>query len=114
MNSIALNKFIEKEKFKGSANTNIYLSELYQRTSVAFSTIILSMLALSISSKKRRGGIGINLAIGISIAFVYIFINESARIFTSKDVLDPLTSSWFGNIIFGVITLFIYLKRANF
>src|SRR5690606_34284965 len=76
MNSIELNEFIQKQKFKGSASVNAYMNELHQRNSSPFSTFILTFLALSLSSQKRRGGIGLNLALGIILAFVYIFFNQ--------------------------------------
>jgi lipopolysaccharide export system permease protein len=51
-------KFIDREKEKGNANLNSYLNELYQRTSMPVSVIILTFLGLSLSSQKKRGGLG--------------------------------------------------------
>lgn len=113
MNSIALIKFIQKEKEKGSANVNTFLLELHRRTSIAITVFILTMLAVSISSRKIRGGTGLNLAIGISLSFIYILIIESARIFTNKDLISPFLAAWLGNIIFGLVTIYLYYKRAN-
>ena len=62
-NTPDLIKFIEREKIKGNSNLNTYLNELHQRTSMPVSIFILSILALSLSSQKRRGGIGQNLAV---------------------------------------------------
>ncbi|MXV38756.1 LptF/LptG family permease [Flavobacteriaceae bacterium Ap0902] len=112
MNSIELRKFIEREKFKGSGSVSVYLNELYQRTSLPFSSIILTLLALSLASQKKRGGLGLNLAIGISLAFVYIFGNEASKVLASVGDLDPLLAVWMSNIIFGILTIFLYFKRA--
>uniref|UniRef100_UPI0039A4701B LptF/LptG family permease n=1 Tax=Ornithobacterium rhinotracheale TaxID=28251 RepID=UPI0039A4701B len=112
MNSFELSRFINREKFKGSASVSVYLNELYQRTSLPFSTIILTLLALSLSSTKKRGGLGINLALGISIAFIYIFGNEASKVFSSVGDLSPFLAAWISNIVFGIITIFLYFKRA--
>ena len=77
MNSFELNRFIENQRFKGSASINAYLNELHQRNSSPFSAFILTVLALSLSSRKRRGGIGVNLALGVLLAFFYIFSIKS-------------------------------------
>ncbi len=112
MNSIELRKFIDREKFKGSASISVYLNELYQRSSLPFSSIILSLLALSLSSQKRRGGIGLNLAIGITMAFIYIFGNEASKVLSNVGNLTPLLAVWLSNIVFGFITIILYFRRA--
>ena len=112
MNSLELRKFIAREKFKGSASISVYLNELYQRTSLPFSSIILTLLALSLASRKRRGGIGLNLAIGILMAFIYIFGNEASKVLSNVGDLSPMLAVWLSNIVFGIITLILYLRRA--
>ncbi|MDO5656313.1 MAG: LptF/LptG family permease [Flavobacteriaceae bacterium] len=112
MNSPELRKFIDRERFKGSASISVYLNELYQRTSLPFSSIILTLLALSLASQKRRGGTGLNLAIGIVMAFIYIFGNEASKVVANVGGLSPFLAVWLSNIVFGIITLILYLRRA--
>ena len=113
MNTFELNEFIQKQKAKGSANVNTYENELNARLSGPFSTIILTLLALSLSSKKRRGGIGINLAVGITLAFVYIFFSQITSTFSEKGFVSPLVAAWIPNIVFGLLTAFLYIRRAR-
>lgn len=112
MNSLELKKFIDREKFKGSSSISVYLNELYQRSSLPFSAVILTLLALSLASQKRRGGIGFNLAIGITMAFIYIFGNEASKVLANVGGLSPLIAVWLSNIVFGIITAVLYIKRA--
>lgn len=112
MNTPELNDFIKKEKMRGANNVNIYLNELYQRTSSSVAVLILTFLALSLSSTKKRGGIGINLAIGIACAFLYIFSFQALQIFSSKGIMPSWLAVWLPNFIFGIITFILYLKRA--
>ncbi|HLV23869.1 MAG TPA: LptF/LptG family permease [Moheibacter sp.] len=113
MNSIELNQFIQKQKFKGSASVNAYLNEFHQRNSTPFSTFILTLLALSLSSQKRRGGIGLNLALGIILAFVYIFFNQISLTYSTQGYVSPFVAAWGPNVIFGFLTAYFYLKRAR-
>ena len=112
-NTPDLIKFIEREKIKGNSNLNTYLNELHQRTSMPVSIFILSILALSLSSQKRRGGIGQNLAVGISLAFTFIFSFEVLKVLSSNQSLPPLLAMWIPNIIFGAVAIYLYRKRAN-
>lgn len=113
MNSFELNRFIENQKFKGSASINAYLNELHQRNSSPFSAFILTVLALSLSSRKRRGGIGVNLALGVLLAFFYIFFNQISLTYSTQGFVSPVVAAWGPNLIFGILTLVVYLKRAN-
>ncbi len=113
MNSIELNHFIQKQRFKGSASINAYLNELYQRNSTPFSTFILTLLALSLSSRKRRGGIGLNLALGVTLAFIYIFFNQASMTYSARGLVSPVVAAWGPNVIFGALTAFLYMKRAK-
>ncbi len=108
-----LKRFIEQEKQKGNTNLNLYLNELYQRTSMPVSIIILAVLALSLSSEKRRGGLGANLAIGISLAFVFVFSFEALKVVSENNTLPPLVAMWLPNFVFGPLALILYLRRAN-
>lgn len=108
-----LMKFINREKEKGNANLNSYLNELYQRTSMPFSVIILTFLGLSLSSQKKRGGLGMNLAIGIALAFVFVFSFEVLKVVSANKTLSPLFAMWLPNIVFGPVALYLYFKRAN-
>jgi len=113
MNTAELSRFIQNQKEKGSANVNAYQNELNARIANPFSTIILTILALSLSSVKRRGGIGINLAVGIVLAFIYIFFSQITSTFSEKGFVSPLIAAWIPNISFGLLTLILYLKRAR-
>lgn len=113
MNSFELQKFIASQKSKGSANVVVYENELHSRISSPFSTFILTILALSLSSKKRRGGIGINLAVGITLAFVYIFFSQISKTFSEQGYMSAFMATWLPNVVFGILTAVFYLKRAK-
>ncbi|WP_234111266.1 LptF/LptG family permease [Chryseobacterium sp. R2A-55] len=106
-------KFINREKEKGNANLNSYLNELYQRTSMPVSVIILTFLGLSLSSQKKRGGLGLNLALGIALAFVFVFSFEILKVVSANKTLSPLFAMWLPDIVFGPLALILYFKRAN-
>jgi len=106
-------KFINKEKEKGNANVAAYQNELHTRTSMPFSIIVLSFLALSLSSQKKRGGLGTNIATGIALAFIFVFSFEVLKVISSSRTIPPLLAMWIPNLIFGPIAIYLYVKRAN-
>jgi lipopolysaccharide export system permease protein len=107
-----LNKFIEKEKQRGSSNINSYLVVKYKKYSVPISAFILTIIAVSVSAMKRRGGMGLNLALGIFIAFSYVFFDKMFGTLAEKSSMSPLLAVWLPNILFGVLAIYL-LKNAK-
>lgn len=106
-------ELIKREKIKGNSNVNTFYNELYQRTSMPVSIIILTFLALSLSSQKKRGGLGINLAIGILLAFIFVFSFQVLGVVSENKSMSPLLAMWLPNLVFGPIAIYLYMKRAN-
>lgn len=103
-----LNEFIAEQKFRGSENLSNYLVESYRRTSMPASTYILTMIAVSLSFRRKRGGTGMNIAIGMGLMVLYIFFMRIADTFAIKDDFPPMLAVWMPNIIFGIIAIILY------
>lgn len=106
-------EMIKREKMKGNSNVTSFYNELYQRTSMPFSIIILTFLGLSLSSQKKRGGLGLNLALGIALAFLFVFSFQVLNVVSENKTLPPLLAMWLPNIVFAPIAAYLYIKRAN-
>lgn len=109
---IDLYHFIDKEQKRGSSNISVYLVVLYKKYSLPISAFILTIIALAVSSMKRRGGMGINLAIGIAIAFLFVFFDKIFGALAEKSAINPLFAVWLPNIIFGSLAI-ILLRSAK-
>ena len=105
LNFFDLNKFIDEERSSGSPLLNDHLLERNRRLSIPFSVLILTLLAVSVSSFKRRGGIGLNLAFGIALAFVFIFFDKLFSVLVIKSDLNAAIGAWAPNFVFLLITL---------
>ena len=104
--------FIEKERERGSSNINVYLVVLYKKYSIPVSAFILTIIAVAVSSMKRRGGMGINLAIGILLAFSYIFMDKIFGVLAEKSSVSPIIAVWFPNFVFGILAIYL-LRNAK-
>ena len=105
LNFFDLNKFIDEERSSGSPLLNDHLLERNRRLSIPFSVLILTLLAVSVSSFKRRGGIGLNLAFGIALAFVFIFFDKLFSVLVIKSDFNAAIGAWAPNFVFLLITL---------
>ncbi|RLD63120.1 MAG: hypothetical protein DRJ01_04540 [Bacteroidetes bacterium] len=113
MNMQELNKFIDEQKMIGSENITTFLIEKYRRIAFPFSTFILTLIGVSLSSRKTRGGVGINIGLGLLIAFSYILFMQIFTVFSTNSSMNPLISVWIPNLIYAVIALFFYKRAAK-
>jgi lipopolysaccharide export system permease protein len=107
-----LTSFIEKERKRGSSNINTYLVVLYKKYSIPVAAFILTIIAVSVSSMKRRGGMGSNLAIGILLAFSFVFLDKIFGVLAEKSSFPPIIAVWIPNIVFGILAIYL-LRNAK-
>ena len=106
----ALNRFIDKEKKGGSILINSHLLVRHKRWSLPISAFVLTLIAVSVSSFKRRGGMGINLAFGITLGFIFIFFDKIFSVLVNKSNFSPLLGAWLPIILFGILAFFMLRK----
>ncbi len=112
LNYSDLNNYIEQEKARGSSYINRYVLEKYKRFSIPFSVFILTIIAVAVSSIKRRGGMGANLAIGIGIGMIFVFFDKIFGTLAQQSDFSPLVATWFPNVIFAILAIYL-LRNAK-
>ena len=112
MNFFELNNYIIREEMRGSEQLISHKIEKHKRIAFPFSSIILTLIAVAIASRKIRGGIGMHLGIGIIIAFTYILFMQISTTFAINSNLDPKLSVWIPNLLYIILSL-ILLNKAQ-
>jgi lipopolysaccharide export system permease protein len=114
LNYFELKEFIAKEKAKGSSRVEFYEVEMYKRTSFPFATFILTIIGVSLSSRKVRGGVGLQIAIGLVLSCMYILFMHVSTTFATSGTFDkPLIAVWIPNIIFSFVAFYLYRKAQQ-
>jgi len=111
LNFFELNELIRYERRAGSPLINSHLLVRHKRYTIPLSCFILTLIAISVSSFKKRGGTGANLAIGVSLGFLFIFLDKIFSVLVIKSNFSPALASWGILIVFLTIAL-ILLKKA--
>ncbi|CAL2080926.1 lipopolysaccharide export system permease protein [Tenacibaculum sp. 190524A05c] len=113
MPSPELSDFIKLSRKRGVKNLNAYLVELYKRTSLPLASYILTLIAVVLAHRKRRGGIGVNLALGIAIMFVYVFFLKVAEVLGAVAGANSLLNVWMPNFVFGTYAVYLYINARK-
>ena len=103
-----LNDYIDLLRLQGSEELKLYMIEKHRRYSTSFAVFILTLIGVSLSSQKIRGGIGMQIGIGLALSFSYILFMQFSSQFSLKGDLDPMLALWIPNILYAVIAMFLY------
>jgi len=112
LNIFELNDFIAREKKRGSSYISRYEVVRNKRWSLPISAYILTIIAVAVSSMKRRGGMGINLAIGIGIGMTFIFFDKIFGTMAEQSDFSPFVATWFPNFVFAILAIYL-LRNAK-
>lgn len=113
MSTPELNERIEKEKIRGTGVMQLLQLELYKRYVNPLAAFVLTLMGVSLSSRKVRGGIGLPLGIGIFLSFTYILFIQFSTMFSLKGGLPPLVAVFIPNILFGALGVYLMIKAPK-
>ncbi len=112
MNYWELLDYIDKEKRKGGSKIEYFEVEHYRRTAFPFSTFILTIIGVSVSSRKERGGVGWAIALGLFLSSVYIMLMYIFTTLATTGFANPAFAVWIPNIVFTFVA-YIFYKKAQ-
>ncbi len=108
MNKRELDDFIQEQRLQGGENLEAYLIEKYKRVAQPFSTYILTIIGVCVSSRKSLGGTGLHIGIGMAFCFSYIVFMQFSSQFAISGTLNPLLAVWIPNILYAGIAYYLY------
>ena len=113
MNIVELNDFIDQQRAKGSDSIRQIEVEHHTRYAYPIGTFILTLIGVSLSSRKVRGGTGLHIGIGIALCFSYILLNRIFEEFAKGGSMPTLLAVWLPNILYTIIGIYLYRKAPK-
>lgn len=108
-----LNAFIAEKQRQGAERITYILIEKNKRFAIPFSTFILTLIGVCISSRKVRGGIGVHIGAGLSVAFSYILFMQFSSQFAIGGSIPPAIAAWIPNMLYALLGIYLYKKAAK-
>jgi lipopolysaccharide export system permease protein len=113
MTSTELDEYIAKQKRRGFANIKEFQIEYHQRIAMSFAAFILTIIGVSLSSRKVKGGMGLYLGIGLALSFLYILFQTISATFAVNGNTPPVLAVWIPNILYTFIAIYLYRKAPR-
>ena len=111
MTTPELSDYIDKQKERGIANTKNFEIEYHKRIAMSFAAFILTIIGVSLSSRKAKGGMGLSLGIGLALSFSYILFQGISSAFAEQ--MPIIMAAWLPNIIYSIIAIVLYIKAPR-
>jgi len=113
MNYGELTRYIQAEKDRGSGNIEQAEIEKYGRTSNAFGIFVLTLIGVSLSSRKTRGGTGLHILLAVIVGFTFLFVARITTVAAANEGLPASIAVWIPNLLFLLVGIFIYIKAQK-
>jgi len=112
-NSTELLHYISKQQERGSQNVVQYEVEFHRRIAMSFASFILTIIGVSLSARKRKGGMGLYLGIGLALSFTYILLQAISATFAINAGMPAIVAAWLPNAIYAVVAYFCYRQAPS-
>ena len=113
MTSSELSAYIERQRRRGFANIKEFEIEYHKRIAMSFASFILTIIGVSLSSRKVKGGMGMYLGAGLALSFSYILFQTVSATFAVNGNASPFLAVWVPNIVYTIIAIYLYRKAPR-
>lgn len=108
-----LDEFIDRQKLRGAAGVSTFEVEFHKRFAMPLAAFILTIIGVSLSCEKRKGGMGTSIGIGLTLSFSYILFQTISSTFAINAGWPPMISVWIPNLLFALIAFILFKKTPQ-
>ena len=113
MTTPELRHYMERQRQRGSGNVKAFEVEYHKRWASPLGAFIMTLLGVTMSSRKVRGGMGKNLGIGVVLTALYILFSTVSTTFSVNNVMSPFMAAWLPNFVFLAISIPLYIRASR-
>lgn len=108
-----LKAYINRQHERGVANIKNFEIEYEKRFAMTAAAFILTIIGMSLSSRKVRGGMGMNIGIGLLLSFSYILFMTVTSTFCVSGYTSARVAMWIPNFLYMIIAIILYRRAAR-
>ena len=113
MTNPELSAYMDRQRARGAGNVKAFEVEYHKRWASPLGAFIMTLLGVTLSSRKVRGGMGKNLGVGIVLTAIYILFSTVSTTFSVKNVMSPFMAAWLPNLVFLAISIPLYIRASK-
>lgn len=108
-----LSEYIKRQKNRGVANIQNFEIEKEKRIASTLAAFILTLIGMSLSAKKIKGGMGINIGIGLVLSFSYILFSTITSTLAVNDYTSAFVAMEIPNVVYLSIGIYLFYRLCR-
>jgi len=108
-----LKAYIDRQKKRGIGNIQQFEIEYHRRYATSFASFILTIIGVSLSSRKIKGGMGKNIGTGLLLTFSYVLFMQITSTFAVSGLVSPFIAVWIPNVMYAFVAAYLYKKAPR-
>lgn len=107
-----LKNYIKNFKGAGSKIIKSLLVDLHYKISFSLISLIIILIGAPFALITTRGGVLVGIGMSIAIGLLYYAVIAISLAFGKAGLLPPIVAAWLGNVVFGILGIYLINKRA--
>ena len=108
-----LTEYIERQRTRGIGNLQAFEIEKEKRIASTLAAFILTLIGMSLSSRKVKGGMGINIGVGLVLSFSYILFSTITSTLAINDYTTAFIAMEIPNAVYLTIGILLFIRLCR-
>lgn len=108
-----LTEYIEHQRNRGIGNLQAFEIEKERRIASTLAAFILTLIGMSLSSRKVKGGMGINIGVGLVLSFSYILFSTITSTLAINDYTTAFIAMEIPNAVYLTIGILLFIRLCR-
>lgn len=101
-------QYLSEKKHAGFAGLERSSVKLHTKLSLPFASLIIILIGVPLSAKKKRGGLAAEIGISLFAGFLFLGLQKTIATFGYNGVMPPMLAAWLPNLLFLGVGYVIY------
>ncbi len=108
MNIIRHYRYLAEKKGAGFSGLERSMVKFHNKIALPFSSLIIILIGVPLSAKKKRGGLASEISITLFAGFLFLGLQKTSAILGYQGIISPMLAAWLPNILFLGVGYIIY------
>ncbi len=101
-------RYLSEKRKAGFSALERSMVKFHNKIAMPFASLIIILIGVPLSAKKKRGGLASEIAITLFAGFLYLGLQKTIAIAGYQGLLHPMFAAWLPNLLFLGIGYVIY------
>lgn len=113
MNIVRHYRYLAEKQRAGFAGLERSMVKFHNKTAMPFASLIIMLIGVPLSAKKKRGGLASEITIALFAGFLYIGLQRTVAMAGYQGAIYPLLAAWLPNLLFLTLGYVIYKNAID-